>query len=180
MIITLTGAQSTGKTTLLEALKKNSILADKFTFVESFTRKLQKQQGVETGKSGDMMQKAVLQAHLDNLKRDNVFLDRCLLDGAVYTRYYAGHGEVSASVVQESYRALLKHRNEYDLVFYLKPEFGVVADGVRPTSSQFQQEVAELFDRMIKYMRNVVLVSGSVSERVQTVLSALERHGIVC
>lgn len=180
MIITLTGAQSTGKTTLLEALKKNSTLASKFTFVESFTRKLQRQQGVEVGRSGDAMQRAVLQAHLDNLKQDNVFLDRCLLDGAVYTRYYAGQGEVSVSVVQESYRALLKNRDKYDLVFYLKPEFGVVADGVRPTSDQFQQEIAALFDKMIKYMRNVVLVSGSVSERVQTVLSALERYNIVC
>lgn len=180
MIITFTGAQSTGKTTLLNELKKNKRLSRKFTFVESFTRRLQKQQNITSAQGTDAMQQAVLQAHLDNLKGEDVILDRCLLDGAVYTRYYAAHGAASAATVQKAYRALLKYRDKYDVVFYLRPEFGVVADGERPTSDQFQQDIAELFDKMIKYAHNVVVLSGTVEERVQTVLTELRKRGIKC
>lgn len=180
MIITFTGAQSTGKTTLLDKLKENTKIAQRFTFAESFTRKLQRQRNLGVGKSGDEMQRAVLQAHLDNLEKGDVILDRCLLDGAIYTRYYAMHGQVSASVLREAYIEMLRNRDKYDIVFYLKPEFGIVADGERPTSVDFQREIAKQFEDKIHYMRNVVQVSGSIEERMDTIYNVLRGHGIKC
>ena len=133
MIIAFSGAQSTGKTTLLKELKKIPQLKDRFKFVESFVRKIKKKQNPNE-KGMDALQSSILNAYVDALTDEDTIFDRCLLDGVVYTRYYAGQGQVSMKVLKESYRLLKKYKDRYDILFYIRPEFGVIEDGERPPS----------------------------------------------
>ena len=62
---------------------------------------------------------------------------------------------------------------KYDKIFYLKPEFGIVDDGVRSNSVQFRDEIASIFERYIAEFNlrkwNVVEISGSVEERLKAI-----------
>lgn len=180
MLITFTGAQSTGKSTLVKELKKNPFLTQQFTFIDSFTRKLQQQHGATVDKGNDEMQKAMIEAHVSCAKLDNAILDRCLLDCTAYSYYFAERGDISQSIADESFQAMLKYRNNYDIVFYLRPEFGVISDGVRPESLEYQQAMSRIFDRLILHMPNVITLSGNVENRLNTIYKALRSKGIEC
>ena len=67
MKISFTGAQSTGKTTLLNAMKSMSIFRD-FVFRDEITRSIQKQ-GLKINEQGDdATQNKIIDSHLLNLK----------------------------------------------------------------------------------------------------------------
>ena len=61
----------------------------------------------------------------------------------------------------------------YDKIFYLKPEFDIVDDGVRSSSVQFRDEIASIFERYIAEYNlkkhNIVELSGSVEERLEAI-----------
>ena len=62
----------------------------------------------------------------------------------------------------------------YDYLFYIKPEFPIEDDGVRSSSQQWQDEIVRLFDQYInQYNLKVIPVSGSVRERVNTILKTI-------
>ena len=98
MKISFTGAQSTGKTTLLEHIS-NSPAFRKWSIVHEVTRKVQKKQHVDINNIGedlDTTQLFILSEHLFNHNiRGKAVLDRCILDGYIYTKYLYETGSVS-------------------------------------------------------------------------------------
>jgi len=84
MIYSFTGAQSTGKTTLLNKCKDQ--YKGTWNFVDEVTRKVLRK-GYKINLNGDnITQLFILNEHLHNHTRsDNCILDRCILDGYVYT-----------------------------------------------------------------------------------------------
>ena len=90
MLVGFTGAQCTGKTTLLKLLKseptKDGVYAygDKWGFVDEVTRKVMKQ-GHSINRDGDdITQLFILSEHLRNHTTGvDMVLDRCILDGYV-------------------------------------------------------------------------------------------------
>ena len=87
MIYSFTGAQSTGKTTLLKLCKERH---KNFRYVDEVTRKI-KSGGNEinnTANNYDQTQLLICEDHLRNIRLEgNYLLDRCIVDGYVYTRY---------------------------------------------------------------------------------------------
>jgi nicotinamide riboside kinase len=62
----------------------------------------------------------------------------------------------------------------YDHIFYIAPEFPIEDDGVRSASEQWQKEIVDIFeDTMLEFGLKVVRVSGSVRERVNTILKTI-------
>ena len=173
MIISFTGAQSTGKTTLLNELKKWKEFED-YVFIDEITRNVSKLGMNINEKGDDATQTAIMNAHIENLRKgDNLILDRCSLDGVVYTHYLYLHGRVSKDTFDYARQVFLETCLRYDKIFYLKPEFGIVDDGVRSNSVQFRDEIASIFERYIAEFNlrkwNVVEISGSVEERLEAI-----------
>ena len=173
MIISFTGAQSTGKTTLLNELKKWKEFED-YVFIDEITRNVSKLGMNINEKGDDATQTAIMNAHIENLKKgDNLILDRCSLDGVVYTHYLYSHGRVSRDTFDYARQIFTETCLKYDKIFYLKPEFDIVDDGVRSNSVQFRDEIASIFERYIAEFNlrkwNVVEISGSVEERLEAI-----------
>lgn len=173
MIVSFTGAQSTGKTTLLNSMRNWKSLKD-YVFVDEITRNVSKLGMNINEKGDDATQTAIMNAHIENLKKgSNLILDRCSLDGVVYTHYLYLHGKVSKDTFDYARQTFFETCLKYDKIFYLKPEFDIVDDGVRSSSVQFRDEIADIFERYIaeynlrKY--NIVEISGSVEERLETI-----------
>ncbi len=176
MIVSFTGAQSTGKTTLLNELKKWKEL-EGYIFVDEITRNVSKLGMNINEKGDDATQTAIMNAHIENLKKgDNLILDRCSLDGVVYTHYLYSHGRVSKDTFEYARQVFVETCLKYDKIFYLKPEFDIVDDGVRSNSVQFRDEIASIFERYIAEFNlrkwNVVELSGSVEERLKAIKKA--------
>lgn len=173
MIVSFTGAQSTGKTTLLNELRKWKEL-EGYVFIDEITRNVSKLGMNINEKGDDATQTAIMNAHIENLKKgNNLVLDRCSLDGVVYTHYLYLHGKVSKDTFDYARQVFFETCLKYDKIFYLKPEFNIVEDGVRSNSVQFRDEIASIFEGYIadfnlrKY--NVVELTGSVEERLEAV-----------
>ena len=105
MLISFTGAQSSGKTT---SLNHWNDCRNHWNVVPEVTRKL-KRQGFEINDGGgDYIdtQTAILTDHLNNIfsytNTDmDTILDRCIIDGFIYTRYFRMEGKVVKEVYCE-------------------------------------------------------------------------------
>jgi nicotinamide riboside kinase len=173
MQISLAGAQSTGKTTLLQALKKVEEF-EHYTFVDEVTRKVNKM-GLDINnksKNYDLTQSLIMNEHIINSFKRNVIVDRGPLDGIVYTRYLYNHGKVSLKTYDWALEVFDRIKSRYDIFFITDPSLPIVDDGQRSTDSEFKDEIVELFEHFTKnYLTNTLLIKGSVNERVKAVLN---------
>lgn len=179
-LISFSGAQSTGKSTLLNACKE--VYKDQFVFVPEITRELKRQFGVAINEQGtDLTQTLILAEHVKNYYRfidkannQNFLLDRCILDGYVYTRYLVNHGIVSdSSFAKVAERLLVELLPKHDMIFYTSPaDVKLVNDGERSTNVEFRDEIIEIFESCMYFARgctNVVVLEGSVEDRMQQI-----------
>jgi len=71
---------------------------------------------------------------------------------------------------------LNKTITEYDHLFYIRPEFDIVDDGVRSTDLQFRDEIVDIFEGLISEIpRPVSVLTGSVRDRVEQVMKAASK-----
>ena len=174
MRIGISGAQSVGKTTLLNALRSEKCFKD-YTIRNEVTRSV-KALGININESGsDISQQLIMKEHIYNLVMfDDMITDRTALDGLVYTTWLYDSGKVSPECFVETQMIFEKTIKMYDYVFYIAPEFPIEDDGVRSASQEWQNEIVTLFDAIIDtYKVPVINVSGSVRERVNTILKTI-------
>lgn len=176
MIICITGAQGTGKTTLLEKLKTHPAF-ENFLFKKSFTRKLKKE-GFKINKDGnDDTQLAIMNGHVQALEDEgNLVLDRCAIDGYVYTYYLYQEGQVSEDTLDIATQDLYKCLDKYDYIFYLKPSFKLIKDEDRLEDSDYLNSISEIFDQVISTIDSKVIeikdvdLEKRVNKIVKTIL----------
>lgn len=169
MRIAFSGVQCTGKTTLLNELEKLNLNHKVIKFV---VRDLVKTKNIKVNKDGNEdTQIQIANQHLKNLENDNIFVDRCLLDCMAYTTWMFNKGQINQNTfnyVKEKYE---DNVNRYDIIFYLRPEFKIVDDGFRSLDIKFRDEVLEIFEELVKNLKNVKVLTGSVDERIKTILN---------
>lgn len=176
MRIAFTGAQSTGKTTLLEALKQNKHLRYEYEFIDEITRRMVKK-GLQINEQGsETTQLLIINEHIKNLLYPNVIMDRCIIDGVVYTRWLYEKGNIGRWVWEYAHKVFEKYKERYDYVFYLIPEFDIVDDGVRSTDTTFRDEIAELFESYMDICGNlnIITLTGNVDSRLNKLYKTLE------
>jgi len=183
MVISFTGAQSTGKSSLLEECKKDGRF-NGYTFQHEVTRWVKKKYNLTINEDGDeLTQLAILAKHLDNylIYRDkDVVMDRCILDGLVYTTYlYAGPNQVIGDEVYNYTEFLFKKLiDKIDIIFYTEPEVPLVDDGERSVDVEFRDGIVKLFEEAIKHFKiPVVRLSGNMKERMTTIYKTLDNYG---
>lgn len=181
MIITFTGVQSSGKSTLLEKMKLDKRFR-KFDFVPEITRRLSKQYNLNINENGDeFTQLAVLNSHLHNYlmyKNKNAVLDRCILDGFMYTTYQYYSGKVPEAATLYASYLFEKLYNKYDIIYYTEPDIDLVDDGVRSVNVEFRDKMIDLFEEAIKHYKiNIVRLKGTVDERLEIIYNTFDNYG---
>ena len=191
MIISFTGAQCTGKTTLLNLCKQQrdtSEMFEGFRFVDEVTRKV-KREGHEINLDGnDITQLFILNEHLKNhTQNSNAVLDRCILDGYVYTSCLSRREIVSEWVTKYACELMLLLTEKLDVIFYTQPEdVPLKGDGVRSVDLEFRQDIInryeDLFAQDYYWMDKVVRLYGSIDDRMniinETILKINENSNI--
>lgn len=186
--IILIGAHGTGKSTLADALSKKLDLP----VVESVAREFFKNwkyikdtclvTGLTPNGESNVQQNILCSmSRWDFMRWVNadipVIMTRCPLDTLAYA---AADKDVSQSILDTNKKILLENEEfmnalNSSLFIYLPIEFNIENDGVRPTDIEFQKEVDEEMRKLIyEFKITPLVVSGSVDERVDTVMSYLK------
>lgn len=179
MLIAFSGAQCSGKTTLINLLKENNKLKN-FKITEKEIRNLANK-GFEINENGDnQTQLQVMNIHLNNiLSKENKILDRCILDCFCYTQYLYEEGKIERFIYEIIEKVFINTiYSKYSIIFYTKPDFEFIEDGVRSNKNDFRNKMDEIFEKIIKeYNVPVVRLKGSTDERMKMVNEILEERG---
>ena len=183
MRIAFSGVQCTGKTTLINAMAEMKMFKN-FQVIKESVRSL-KAKGYQINEDGnDDTQLAVMNAHIMNLIPDNTIIDRCSLDGLCYGEYSYNHGKVTEDTLNFCRKVWELTQDEYDIIFYLRPEFDMVEDGTRSVNSEFRDETLNIFEKHILSkisedamlsndmdmdFHNIFLLTGSVKDRLKQI-----------
>ena len=193
MIFSFTGAQCTGKTTLLKHLYKEN--GDyPFVFIPEVTRLIRREYNMPINESGDdLTQMLIMTEHVRNIFRDRAdyivrgvhqILDRCALDGIVYSHYLLDKGKIDRATYDACDLIYKKIINKYDVIFYTSHEdVELVDDGERSVDKIFREDIIGLFDMYMQYNiiekgPRVVHLEGTVKERLKTIKSTLDKLNI--
>jgi len=181
MRVSFTGAQSTGKTTLLNKCKE--VYKD-YKFVDEVTRYVRRTYDVKINEiGGTETQLYILAEHIKNhLKPDeNLILDRCILDGYVYTKYQVVNGKVSEQVLHAFNGVYGILMDKLDYIFYTDPtDVKLVDDGERSIDLKFRDDIIVLFEDLITYKMSpanrdkIIRLSGTVEDRMKTIKKYLK------
>ena len=187
MIVSFTGAQSTGKTTLLNRVRD---LNPTLNFVDEVTRRIKREYDLPINESGgDVTQSMIMTDHIANVYRRydgfDVVLDRCAMDGVVYTHWLYNHGKVSKATLTWAKKVYEDLIGKYDMIFYTSPaDVPLVDDGERSVNKEFREEILSLFDDYIFELiienraDNVCTVEGTVEERMTFIKKVLDKKEI--
>ena len=175
MRIGITGAQSVGKTTLLNALRSENIFRE-YTICDEVTRRV-KSYGLPINESGnDNTQRLIMNEHIANVfLHKNMLTDRTALDGLVYSTYLYKNAKINLPTLNYVMDVFDKVWPQYDHVFYIEPEFDMIDDGTRSIDIAFRDQIVDIFDSIIERKKLTMhRVKGSVRNRIITIMDYLE------
>lgn len=187
MLIGFTGAQCTGKTTLLNLLEL-SLSEFGWNFVPEVTRKVMRE-GLSINEDGDnMTQLFILKEHLQNhvvSNDENWILDRCILDGYVFTKWLYKQGTVDKWVLDYACALLSMLGNKLDYILYTEPDdIPIEDDGERSINVEFRNDIINIYEDLMNnsaatpgrdtWRNKIIRLSGSVDERMETIESILK------
>ena len=164
MIFSFTGAQSTGKTTLLNHLHKCN--------------------------GDDLTQLLIMSEHVRNIYKNkadrlsrgmHMIFDRCALDGIVYSQWLLNESKISRRCYEACDLIYEELKDKYDIIFYTSPDdVQLVDDGERSVNVKFRNDIINTFNAFLErgYDGKVVVLEGSVEERLKTIKSTLDKHNI--
>jgi len=187
MIISFTGAQSTGKTTLLNLIRDKNY---EFNYVDEVTRRIKREYNLPINESGgDITQSMIMADHIANVYKkgdhDVTVLDRCAVDGVVYTQWLYNNGQVKKATLDHAKLIFEMLIEEYDAIFITNPvDVELVDDGERSTNIEFREDIQSLFDMYIGHLmvdnkdENVFVVAGTVEERMNYIQKVLAKKGL--
>lgn len=167
MRIAITGAQSTGKSTLLRYLKKDDDLKG-FDFIEELTRQIAAK-GIDINEEGsNFSQIFTVTIHAENIINKHFISDRCALDGLVYTKWLYDNDKVDKWMLDYAIGVAEEVLPRYDYIFYLPAEIPIEDDGVRSANQDFRDQILKLFEYYIdKFELDVIYLTGTVAERAK-------------
>lgn len=166
--IIFTGAQGTGKTTILDEFRNQGK-----NVITEVVRNLAKE-GVKINEMGDEKgQKKIFSTYEKLLSEQVEYIsDRGLIDVLAYTMHLNKKGLVSDKLVKSQFNALKKFvKNNQDIIYcYFPIEFDVVDDGVRSLDEDYRREIDNnIKEILISLGTPWVTIKGSVEARVNTV-----------
>lgn len=172
--IVLTGAQGTGKTTLM------NLLAQDGTRTISHIRKTAEANGLDISTATEDGQKIYFKTLKKELSSKKSYIsDRGLTCVAAYTFDKAVTGEISKKTADKQYMDMVKfHLDNPDvLLVYVPVEFGPEDDGERSVDPDFQLKIDFLIKNILDTSKiPYITVSGTVEERLAQINDALNNR----
>ena len=180
MKISFTGTGCSGKSTLLT--KCREYYGDKFTYVTEVTRPIARK-GLPINEDGnDDTQRAIIDAHIENNKLDDVIMDRCIVDGYVYTTWLFDQEQVTSDIYEYAWNTLNDILNDIDIIFYCTP-VEMEDDGERSTNENFRREVDSMMRQLLfqdefnqSFANKLIILEGDVATRFNDIKIAIEQH----
>lgn len=162
--IILTGAQGTGKTTVLNTINHTNKITE-------VVRKLNREKGIKINEAGDGEgQRIIFDTYLELLDQDDFVSDRGLTDVIAYSLYLSKHNKIDRYLVMNQIREFERFIEQHpDIEYFFFPiEFDVVDDGVRSTSEEFRYEISRYIKALLKMVptQHVFTVHGTPEERL--------------
>jgi len=195
MIFSFTGVQNSGKSTLLKALQekvKTGIYSKfKWNFVPEITRKIAVEQGADINTKGanDEFQKLIMEEHIQNIKNaqedpDTIHvLDRCIIDGALFTKYFYQAGKCSQRLAEWAWHEMDKNIVEYKNIFFCDYDIPLEDDGVRE-NGEFREGMIKIYNDFLAehyWDTNrtpatdiIIAIYGTVEERMNRIEDILK------
>ncbi len=182
MKIAFTGTHSTGKTTLLNELRKEEKFKD-YKFFTNVTRDISAM-GLPINENGTFnTQKTIMnQIAVNTLLNKDFIADRSVIDVLAYSMYHYQNDEEftyeNVELLEDIYNKVI---NEYDYLIYLKPHIKLEDDGARSMDLEYQKTIDEnikfLLDKIRKYDRRIKIieVSGTVEERLNQIIQRISK-----
>lgn len=171
--IILTGAQGTGKTTLMNALAKDG------TRTISHIRKYAAQQDIDITSASELGQKEFFKSLKKELSSKKSYIsDRGLTCVAAYTFEKALDNIISKKTADKQYMDIIKFHSENPdiLLVYVPIEFEIEDDGTRSVDAAFQQKIDFLIKNILDTTQvKYITVTGSVEERKAQIEAALNK-----
>lgn len=181
MYIHFTGAQGTGKTTLLNQLVGESIKFDSGINIHTITnvvRNLVRREGVQINKKGNSAsQNLIFNEYLKIFNGIDTNIDwvsdRSLIDVVAYTKYLYEHKKASKKCYESQLQSLKlwceeNLRVKDTLFVYFPIEFEVVNDGVRSLDEDYRKEIDKnIKDILTDINVNYYIIEGSQDERLE-------------
>lgn len=175
--INFVGAQGTGKTTLLEAARRDEYFKD-FQFCTEIVRDLVKKKNLSINESGNAKsQKVFFDAYNEILNKDSYISDRCIIDVHAYTNYLFDYNSTNdEKEIQSFYKEILReksilkslNKNSFGIIIYFPIEFELVDDGIRSLNSYFQEYINQfIVDTLNEYRLPFYTIRGSVEQRLK-------------
>ena len=186
LLISFSGAQCTGKTTLLKRLRDcNSDV----NFVPEVTRLIKREYGVDINEAGsEMTQALIITEHFKNINNHNKqdrssILDRCILDGLIYTSWLEDNRALNTWTGNYAYHIFDNYIESYDVIFYTDAsDVKIEDDGERSIDISFRNNIIARFGDWItnnpRVREKVVVLSGTVEERLETIKRTLSEKGL--
>lgn len=190
MLISFSGCQSSGKTTLLKHLQEKNESDSNYKFVPEVTRLVKRLYNLPINERGtDLTQLLISSHHLqncyNNISEQNskliTILDRCSLDGLVYTHWLCEVAQTSLAAYTHSKQVYDFTKDHYDVIFYTSPvDVPIEEDGERSVNIEFRDRIIELFEDYMNHHTppNIIRLQGTVQERLQTIKQTLETFNI--
>lgn len=167
------GSHSTGKTTLMNALKKEF---PKFNFVSEAARDCPYPINEKTGfLSQDFIFRTQVCRELQSELNEVTITDRTTFDQMAYIKY-AYHD--SMTITESKYVLLKKYAmswaNTYDVLFYVPIEFDLVNDGIRSPDNDYRKKIDEyIIDLLNEKNRRYYTITGTIDERLKRIKEVL-------
>jgi len=175
MKIVISGIQSSGKTTLINALSKHPNFST-FTIINEGIRKLSIEGYKINEDTDDTSQLLINEKRIkDSLLSGNYILDRGLLDSYVYSIFLYNHNKISYKTLEHSKLAFEKYLKHYDLIAYTVLDFEPQEDGLRDIKGPFFYESIPIFEKIITKIppHKLIRCEGSLTNRINTLQLAL-------
>jgi predicted ATPase len=176
--IILTGAQGTGKTTLMYEL-----VGDGTKTISQVDRRVAKENGwgLSENTTTDCQKGIYTAIKNELLTDDNYVSDRGLTCVAAYTMSKVFDGTIPRDVLDEQIMDIIRfhHTNPDILVVYVPIEFPIVADGVRSIDSDYQRRIDYYIQNILQTAQiPYITVTGTVEERKQQIEEKLKKMGL--
>lgn len=178
--IAITGAQCTGKTTLVNALGDEM----EWDVVPELARIAVKKGYKLNGDADYSTQHYLIRAQMEwERERDghNMVCDRSTLDALAHSIHMYCEGKLREGELRTLANLALPWAHTYDLhVLTVPGDCPMVDDGLRSTDVDFQNTIYRLCRHLLaRYNIPFITVRGSVDERVGIVLTELKKRNIM-
>jgi hypothetical protein len=170
-----TGTQGSGKTTILNEIKKDPLFKD-YTFITEVFRTLASKYNFPINKdSTDQTQIIGFNQYLELFFLTPKFIsDRGIIDVFSYTTFLYQKNKIDYFTYFYQKLLLQKYAGIQGRIFYYPIEFSVIGDSFRSTDEEYRKEIDIIIkDILYKYFPNYITVTGTIEQRIQIVKNNL-------